>query len=263
LQPECLLFDVSNACLGILDAMVQVANMIELGQIRAGLVVGTENARPLLETTIAALNADPTPSRETVKLAVASLTIGSGSAAVLLAPRSISRTGNRLLAATCRAHTSAHGLCHSDHDQGAGNSMRPLMETDSEALLRQGIAAARAAYSAFLDDSGWTRAQVHKTFCHQVGAAHRKAMLEALEIPAAADFTTFETLGNTGSVALPLTMALGIEAGHLQPGDHTALLGIGSGINALMLAVDWQRTPLENRDGMEPPRHKRQKVVNE
>jgi 3-oxoacyl-[acyl-carrier-protein] synthase-3 len=34
---------------------------------------------------------------------------------------------------------------------------------------------------------------------------------------------------------------LGIEQGHLKPGDRVALLGIGSGINVLMLAVHWQR----------------------
>src|SRR3954470_19823691 len=52
LPQECLVFDVSNACLGLLNGMVQVANMIELGQIRAGLVVGTEDSRALLESTI-------------------------------------------------------------------------------------------------------------------------------------------------------------------------------------------------------------------
>lgn len=34
LSRECLIYDVSNACLGLLNGMVQVANMIELGQIR-------------------------------------------------------------------------------------------------------------------------------------------------------------------------------------------------------------------------------------
>jgi hypothetical protein len=38
-------------------------------------------------------------------------------------------------------------------------------------------------------------------------------------------------------------MALGIESGHLEPNDHVALLGIGSGINSLMLGVDWQSIP--------------------
>ena len=50
------IYDVSNACLGLLNGMVQVANMIELGQIRAGLVVASEVSRPLMETTIAMLN---------------------------------------------------------------------------------------------------------------------------------------------------------------------------------------------------------------
>ena len=245
MPPECLVYDVSNACLGILDGIVQVANMIELGQVRAGLVVGTENARPLLETTIEALNADETLTRDSVKPAIASLTIGSGSAAVLLAHHAISRTGNRLLAATARAHTAAHRLCHSDQDQAAGCGMQPLMETDSEALMHEGIAAGAETFASFLDETGWSRADLNKTFCHQVGAAHRKLMLESLGIQPAADFATYETLGNTGSVALPLTMALGIEAGHLHPGDHTALLGIGSGINVLMLAVEWQCSQVE------------------
>ena len=79
LPHECLIYDVSNACLGILDGIVQVANMIELGQIRAGLVVGTEGGRQLVETTIARLNADTTLGRNELKRAIASLTIGSGS----------------------------------------------------------------------------------------------------------------------------------------------------------------------------------------
>jgi len=49
-----------------------------------------------------------------------------------------------------------------------------------------------------------------------------------------------EWLGNTGSVALPISAAIGIENGHLAQDDRLALLGIGSGINVLMLAVDWQ-----------------------
>src|SRR5690606_17463265 len=78
LPADCLVYHVSNACLGILNGIVQVANMIELGQIRAGLVVGTEDARPLVENTIRELNSNQSLTREQMKLAVASLTIGSG-----------------------------------------------------------------------------------------------------------------------------------------------------------------------------------------
>src|SRR5262245_34000163 len=67
LPEKCFVYDVSNACLGLLNGMVQIANLIELGQIRAGLVVGTEDSRALLESTIDALNADQSLTRETVK----------------------------------------------------------------------------------------------------------------------------------------------------------------------------------------------------
>ena len=72
-----------------------------------------------------------------------------------------------------------------------------------------------------------------------MGAAHRKLMLERLGLDAANDFTTVEWLGNTGSAALPVTMALGIEEGRVKSGDKIAMLGIGSGINVLMLGVEW------------------------
>ena len=57
LPSEAMIYDVSNACLGLLNGIVQVASMIELGQIRAGVVVGTECGRELVENTIELLNA--------------------------------------------------------------------------------------------------------------------------------------------------------------------------------------------------------------
>ena len=42
LRSDCVIYDVSNACLGIMNGMLQAANMIELGQIKAALVVGSE-----------------------------------------------------------------------------------------------------------------------------------------------------------------------------------------------------------------------------
>ncbi len=240
LPRECIVYDLSNACLGLLDGMLQVANMIELGQIRAGLVVGTESSRVLVENTIRRLNADLGLSRADVKPAIASLTIGSGSAALLLVERGLSRTGNRLLGGIARADTRQYRLCQGGADASVGGPGELLMATDSEALMQAGVAAAAAAYPEFLDSLGWQPADVDKTFCHQVGRAHRKLLLETLGLEPAVDFATLETLGNTGSVALPVTAALGIQQGHLRPGDRLALLGIGSGINVVMLGVEWR-----------------------
>jgi 3-oxoacyl-[acyl-carrier-protein] synthase-3 len=246
LSRHCQIYDVSNACLGFLNGMVQIANMIELGQIRAGLVVGTESSRALVETTIESLNADLSLTRDQVKLAVASLTIGSGSAAAVLVDRELSRTGNRLLAGVASANTDHCQLCHSGRDESVAGDMRPLMQTDSEQLMRAGVELAAETFDAFTRTIGWSRDEIDKTFCHQVGVAHRKLLYSTLGLDTKKDFSTVEFLGNTGSVALPLSAALGIEQGHLKKGDHVALLGIGSGINTLMLGVEWQRSLVES-----------------
>jgi 3-oxoacyl-[acyl-carrier-protein] synthase-3 len=243
LSPQCIVYDVSNACLGLLNGMIQVADMIELGRISAGLVVGTESSRDLVEATIRHLNADASLSREDIKPAFASLTIGSGSAAVVLADRRQSRSGNRLLGGAVRAHSQQCHLCQGGSQQAADADAQSLMWTDSETLLHEGVAAAKETFAELLDCLGWRGEQVQKTFCHQVGRAHRKLLLDSLGLRPAADFTSFESLGNTGSVALPITAALGIERGHVRGGDRVALLGIGSGINVVMLGVDWRRQP--------------------
>ena len=46
------IFDVSNACLGFLNAMVVAASMIESGQIERALICSGENGRPLVENTL-------------------------------------------------------------------------------------------------------------------------------------------------------------------------------------------------------------------
>ena len=247
LSRDCTIYDASNACLGILNGMLQVANMIELGQIRSGLVVGTESSRALVENTIERLNADTSLTRDAMKLAVASLTIGSASAAVLLVDQEISRTQNRLLGATVRANTQHHTLCHSGGDESVAGGMRPWMTTDSERLLHAGVATAKEAFGSFLGEFDCDIFGIDKVFCHQVGVAHRRLLFESLGLRPQADFSTVEFLGNTGSVAVPVTAAIGIERGHVLPNDQVAMLGIGSGLNLVMLGIDWQQRNVESR----------------
>ena len=134
-----------------------------------------------------------------------------------------------------RAHTHDHGLCQSD-------GLESFMRTDSEQLMLAGVETGGAHVRAdFLTSWSGRATTIAKTVCHQVGVAHRKLMFESLGLKRRLDFPTFETLGNTGAAALPLTMALAAEAGHLTRGDRVAMLGIGSGINCQMLGVEWQK----------------------
>ncbi len=236
LPDDCVVYDLSNACLGQLTGAMHIANQIELGQIRAGIVVGTESAKDLVETTVHHLNADMTLTRKSVKDAIASLTIGSASTAMLLVDESISRGGHRLLGGVVHSNTRGSQLCQGNpSDQSSGT----LMKTDSTALLEAGVATAAAAFESFLETVGWQRESIDRTCCHQVGRAHTRRLFESLRLDPSIDNSTFEYLGNTGSAALPVTLTISAQQERIQRGDRTALLGIGSGINTMMLGVEW------------------------
>jgi 3-oxoacyl-[acyl-carrier-protein] synthase-3 len=239
LASDSHVFDISNACLGVLNGMVHVANMIEMGQIQAGLIVSGENGGPLVDTTIETLLADPNPTRAKIKSAFASMTIGSAAVAVLLVHKDLSSKGHRLVGAVGRAETRFNDLCQGNEDMGMGGDSSPLMETDSETLMKEGCQLAKDTWQTTKAAFGWKNQDVDKVICHQVGHIHRRLLYETLELDLKKDFSTLEYLGNTGSAALPVTLAIGEEKGAIYKGDTVALLGIGSGLNCLMMGVEW------------------------
>ena len=68
---------------------------------------------------------------------------------------------------------------------------------------------------------------------------HRNFLYKTLELDSTKDFSSLEFLGNTGAASLPVTLSLGVEKEILKQGDKAALLGIGCGLNCLMLGVEW------------------------
>jgi len=228
------ILDVSNACLGFLNAMVLAGGLIESGQIERALVCAGENGRPLVERTLEQL-AEPGLSRKTIKPYFANLTIGGGAVAAVLCRADLAPApALRLSAAAVETDSSHNALCQGD---SAGDALEML--TDSEELLVAGIGVARRCWARFTEASAWTAETPDRVITHQVGRAHSRALFAALGLDLAKDYTTFETLGNVGSVSCPLTLARAIEDGAYGPGRKAALLGIGSGLSSLMMALEW------------------------
>ncbi len=278
ISPDAAVFDVSNACLGVLNGMVDIANRIELGQIKAGMVVSCESAREIIEYSIQRLLEDMTMDAFTKSLAT--LTGGSGAVAVLLTDGSFSREKrHRLLGGVTKAAPEHHLLCRWGFESllpaavnkvdailppslthtKFGNLLPQLvqqkvsgilparvshaftqfMQTDSIGVLKYGVDLGMNTWRAFLTKIGFSSDQIDKVICHQVGKGHREQVLNALGISHQKDFCTFPYLGNMGTVSLPLTAAIADERGFLNRGDRVGFLGIGSGLNCLMLALDW------------------------
>ncbi len=294
LKPHTLM-DVSNACLGVLNGVVQVANQIELGQTKAGLVVSCESAREINDATIDRLNSaaatlDRKEAEELYRECLATLTGGSGAVAVLVAHEDVVTARRRKLVGGHSMSAPEHnGLCswglqsvqetalvrflqrgvpgavgavlgqkaagmlewgiklgmntlgHGARtlDDGLSHVKLPFMKTHAGEVLRHGVELALRNWQAFVEKLGIAPQQIDKVICHQVGSANRDAVLRTLGIDAAKDFSTYEYLGNIGTVSLPLTAALAEEREFLQPGDRVGWLGIGSGLNCMMLGVEW------------------------
>ncbi|MDM8525799.1 3-oxoacyl-ACP synthase III [Desulfococcaceae bacterium HSG8] len=237
LGSETEIYDVSNACLGVLNGMIQVANAIELGQIRAGLVVSCEASRQIIDITIARLL--EAKDMRLFKENIATLTGGSGAVAVLLTDASLSDRGHRFLGGVTRSASRYHRLCLWGPDAGEAINGVHVMKTDPVGVLQNGVALGIETYKAFKKELLLPDDKPDKIICHQVGSTHQKNILEAVGIPKEKDFTTFRYLGNIGTVSLPITAAIASEREFLVRNDLVGFFGIGSGLNCMMLGIRW------------------------
>jgi 3-oxoacyl-[acyl-carrier-protein] synthase III len=239
--PEAAVYDVSNACLGLLNGMLEIANRIESGQARAGLVVACEASREINEIVVQQLREQPT--MDFFKLSLATLTGGSGAAAVLLTDGSFGNPkGRRLVGGVWRTAPQFHDLCRWGIESAGTNGSRTSRQftaTDAAAVQSHGVELGTQTWRAFLQELGWSGDAIDKVICHQVGASHRETILKRLGLSEEKDFPTFPYLGNMGTVSLPLTAGLAEDRGFLESGDRVAFLGIGSGLNCMMLGLEW------------------------
>ena len=234
------IYDISNACLGVLSGILDIANRIELGQIKAGLVVSCESARHIVDITIDNMLENQTIQNFSQSLAT--LTGGSGAVAVLLTDGSLPLKNNsqhKLLGASQLSAPEHHDLCKWGLQEAGLKLQREFMRTNAVPLLKEGVALAHETWKHFLKQRNWLIEQVDKVICHQVGSANQKQVLSALNIPAHKEFPTFKTLGNMGTVSLPITAAIADEQDFLKKGDNVSFLGIGSGLNCMMLGLEW------------------------
>lgn len=237
-QGDAAVYDISNACLGVLNGVLDVANRIELGQIRAGLVVACESSREINEIMIRQMLDNP--SMDLFTKSLATLTGGSGAAAVLLTDGSFAPTRKpKLLGGVNIAEPQFHELCRWGIRSDGQQNHTPYMSTDAVAVMKHGVELGKRTWNHFSNELGITPERIDKVICHQVGEAHQKLILQTLGIDPQKDFPTFEYLGNMGTVSLPITAAVAKERDELRPGDLVGFLGIGSGLNCLMMAIQW------------------------
>ena len=229
--------DISNACLGMLNGIIDIANRIELGQIRAGMVVSCESARDVNDDTIDKLLREG--DMELFKNSIATLTGGSGAAAIIVTDGSFAARRHRLVGGVHQCDVSRHELCRWGIKKLHNALFEQFATTDAASVLKHGLILGVKTWHLLLKELDWAIKGIDKVISHQVGKSHRDSILKGLGMADDRDFPTYGFLGNMGTVSLPLSAALAEERGFLKRGERVGLLGIGSGLNCLMMGVEW------------------------
>ena len=226
LSTSCTNFDLANACLGFVNAMHLAATAIDAGLIRYALIVDGEGSRYTQLATIARLQ-QPDATADDVFAEFASLTLGSGAAAMVLGSLDQHPGAHRLVGGVTRAGTEHHTLCVGTLDR---------MTTDTKGLLEAGLDLAEAAWRDARADYDWADG-VDRYIVHQVSAVHTRLICDRLGIDPSRVPLTYPHYGNVGPAAIPITLA-GV-APDIRPGERVLCMGIGSGLNTSFTELVW------------------------
>ena len=232
LSPDCLNFDLGNACLAFLSGMQMVGNMIDRGQIDYGLIVNGESARFVQDATIERLKSGETTLQE-FRDQFATLTLGSGAVAMVMSRSALAPDGHIFKGVVNQAATQHSGLCRGQVDR---------MYTDAKLLLTAGLDLAKQTFKRAQQEFGWTTGpgtNVDEYILHQVSGTHTSGLCQTLNLDLAKVMAIFPEFGNIGPAAVPITLSKAAESGRLHKGSRVALMGIGSGLNCSMAEVIW------------------------
>jgi 3-oxoacyl-[acyl-carrier-protein] synthase-3 len=139
-----------------------------------------------------------------------------------------------------RTASQHNGLCRVDTDTCFyDDASHPNMHADFQGILKNGLGLVDDTWNVFEKELDWQKSDVDKVFSHQVSLIHQELLFRTLEIDPSKGFATVEYLGNIGSCSLPISFAIGIEQGRVDPGDKVVLMAAGSGLSSIMLGLVW------------------------
>lgn len=226
LPTSCMNFDITNACLGFVNAMTMAAGMIDTGQIQYALIVGAEDVEEVQRGTIGRLNSKGS-TREDFNNQFASLTLGSGAAAAVLGPADAHPESPRITRTESRAGTQHHELCIGDMDD---------MRTDSQGLLENGIGLITETWKD-ANERGLDFRSIEHVIPHQVSMVYTRNFSKITGVGMERIPVKLADWGNVAAEAIPMTLAHHQE--NIRRGERVLLLGVGSGLNTAFMEVQW------------------------
>ena len=230
LNDRCINFDINNACLGFSNAVDVVSSILQTRNIKYGLIFCAESTRRFTNCAIERLK-DPNISLEDFMLEFATLTLGSGSVAMLLCKEEDSKHSKHIIKEQLFSVDSKYALlCKADH-------YRMVCSTD---MLKAGISIVEKTRDlCAIEFSNWSVNELDRVFPHQISMPHIKALCKLSGLDINKLELNFPYLGNLAPAAWPASLFISEKEGRLVEGMNIGILSIGTGFNCSALRIIW------------------------
>lgn len=242
LSEDIVAFDVTNACVGFSNGLTILANLIESGSIKAGIIVSSENPSIMIDATFKHIEKNLNNiTREQLIKSLPTFTLGCGAVAFLVCHQSLTSNKPRFLGGAARTASEHADLCAGNGDFGIVNNEEalPLMQTEANALISSAAKLGGRTWKDASEVLGWSSKDVNHVFCHQVGRQVNEGFYQELGLDFSKDFSIYKEYGNMVSSAMPIAMIIGAEKLPLKKGDKVVCTAYGSGLNSIFYGIEW------------------------
>lgn len=225
-------FDVKNACNAFLNAIDIADSFITTGRCEVVLIVSGEVLSKFVRKDI--------QSKDDLRLAFASLTLGDGAGAMLLRRREDSDRG---IQAGCFVSDGSQWDVAVMRAWGVMfDSMDPenyYFSSDGDKLQELAGEMLPDVIRRTLQETGWAPQDIHLTVPHQVSIRLIRKIGKMVGLPYERCMVTIDRLGNTAAASIPMALAQANDSGRLHPGDRVLLAGGASGFSGAAVSVIW------------------------
>lgn len=222
INAEC--FDLSNACLGILNGLSVANAYIGVGSAENILICTGEKTSLIALDIVRQLKS--IVSKEDFRKVLGALTLGDAGGAFIITKKKDS--GCEYLG--FRSEGKYSDLCYYKHTP-SGIEFQMLMET----ICEKGVLLHQNEIENTYEKLDWCPSTVKKLYCHQVGAGPHLKMASLATQPLDKAPITYEQYGNLTSATFPVNMSINRP----EPGDRILLLGSGSGLSICQIGMQF------------------------
>lgn len=212
-------FDVGAACAGFIYSLNVATAMIESGQVKNALVIGSDALTKFVDFT----------DRSTCVL------FGDGAGAVVL--RAETGTDRGVIDTVLLADGS--GAKHIDLQLGGSKypvgrayseGKRPHIFMAGSEVYRFAVTAMGDACCKALEIAGMEASDIDLFVPHQANLRIVQSAAERLSLPPEKVFINLEKYGNTSGASIPLGLYEATKSGRLKPGMVVMTVGFGAGL---------------------------------